>query len=159
MKFEILHTPGETPDALSVWIPKYRAVFVGDLMYDSFPNIYTLRGTPPRWALDYVHSLNRVLARKPQTITYDVQGEVYDIEDKIALLQRVVAEGAVRFAELMSRCRDRGEIIVTFMALLELIKLGGVTVVQSEVFGEISIVAREPGGNDPDATAPTASGA
>ncbi len=113
----------------------------------------------PATLFDLLDALNRVLARKPQTITYDVQGEVYDIEDKIALIQRVVAEGAVRFAELMSRCRDRGEIIVTFMALLELIKLGGVTVVQSEVFGDISIVAREPGGNDPDATAPTASGA
>ena len=60
--FELFATPGETPDALSVWMPKYKAAFVGDLMYDSFPNIYTLRGTQPRWALDYVNSLNKVLA-------------------------------------------------------------------------------------------------
>jgi alkyl sulfatase BDS1-like metallo-beta-lactamase superfamily hydrolase len=62
LKFEVFATPSETPDALSVWIPKLKAVFVGDLMYDSFPNIYTLRGTPPRWALEYVDSLNKVLA-------------------------------------------------------------------------------------------------
>ena len=88
-----------------------------------------------------------------------MQPEVYDIEDKMAYLLRAVEDGGVRFSTLMTRCRDRGEIIVTLMALLELIKLGGVLVVQTEAFGEISIVAREPGGNDTDATAPSASGA
>ncbi len=67
-QFEILHTPGETYDALAVWIPKYKAAFVGDNVYDSFPNIYTLRGTPPRWALDYVESINKVLALEPELV-------------------------------------------------------------------------------------------
>ncbi len=68
VQFEVFATPGETPDALSVWVPKYKAVFVGDLMYDSFPNIYTLRGTTPRWALEYVDSLNKVLALEPEIL-------------------------------------------------------------------------------------------
>jgi alkyl sulfatase BDS1-like metallo-beta-lactamase superfamily hydrolase len=68
VKFEILHTPGETYDALTVWIPKYKAAFVGDNFYDSFPNIYTLRGTQPRWALDYIASLNKVLELKPEIV-------------------------------------------------------------------------------------------
>jgi glyoxylase-like metal-dependent hydrolase (beta-lactamase superfamily II) len=66
VKFIVLSTPGETYDHASVWIPQYQAVFVGDNYYDSFPNIYTLRGTQPRWALDYVNSLNKVLALKPE---------------------------------------------------------------------------------------------
>ncbi len=68
VKFEVFHTPGETPDALSVWLPKYKAAFVGDNVYDSFPNIYTLRGTPPRWALDYVASINKVLKLQPELV-------------------------------------------------------------------------------------------
>lgn len=68
VRFEILHTPGETPDALSVWVPKYKAAFVGDNVYESFPNIYTLRGTTPRWALDYVASIDKVLALKPDVV-------------------------------------------------------------------------------------------
>jgi alkyl sulfatase BDS1-like metallo-beta-lactamase superfamily hydrolase len=68
VKFELLHTPGETPDHLTVWVPKYKAAFVGDNYYDSFPNIYTLRGTQPRWALDYVHSIDKVLALKPELL-------------------------------------------------------------------------------------------
>lgn len=66
LSFEIMHTPGETYDHLSVWIPELKAVFVGDNFYGSFPNIYTLRGTKPRWALDYVNSLDRVLALQPE---------------------------------------------------------------------------------------------
>lgn len=68
LKFEVFHTPGETYDHLTVWIPKYRAAFVGDNYYDSFPNIYTLRGTKPRWALDYVESIDKVLALKPEIV-------------------------------------------------------------------------------------------
>ncbi|HMV51793.1 MAG TPA: alkyl sulfatase dimerization domain-containing protein [Blastocatellia bacterium] len=66
VKFVVMSTPGETYDHATVWIPKYKAAFVGDNYYDSFPNIYTLRGTQPRWALDYVNSLNKVLELKPE---------------------------------------------------------------------------------------------
>jgi len=65
---KILHTPGETPDALTVWIPQYKAAFIGDNLYDSFPNMYTLRGTPPRWPLEYIASLDRVLALEPEIL-------------------------------------------------------------------------------------------
>jgi alkyl sulfatase BDS1-like metallo-beta-lactamase superfamily hydrolase len=68
VKFEIYRTPGETPDHLTVWIPQYKAAFSGDNYYESFPNIYTLRGTEPRWALDYVNSLNFVLGLKPEIV-------------------------------------------------------------------------------------------
>jgi alkyl sulfatase BDS1-like metallo-beta-lactamase superfamily hydrolase len=68
LKFEIYHTPGETPDHATVWIPKYKAAFVGDNFYESFPNLYTLRGTQPRLALEYVKSLNQVLALKPEIV-------------------------------------------------------------------------------------------
>lgn len=68
LSFHVMHTPGETYDHLSVWIPELKAVFVGDNFYGSFPNIYTLRGTKPRWALDYVTSLNKVLALEPEIL-------------------------------------------------------------------------------------------
>jgi len=67
-RFELLHTPGETPDHLTVWIPQYKAAFIGDNYYESFPNLYTLRGTRPRWALDYVESLDRILALGPELV-------------------------------------------------------------------------------------------
>ncbi|NOT60270.1 MAG: MBL fold metallo-hydrolase, partial [Acidobacteria bacterium] len=68
LKFIVMSTPGETYDHATVWIPQLKAAFVGDNYYESFPNIYTLRGTQPRWALDYVNSLNKVLALKPELV-------------------------------------------------------------------------------------------
>jgi len=68
LHFECYATPGETPDHLTVWIPELKAAFVGDNFYDSFPNMYTLRGTQPRWALDYVDSIDRILALKPEIL-------------------------------------------------------------------------------------------
>jgi alkyl sulfatase BDS1-like metallo-beta-lactamase superfamily hydrolase len=68
LTFDCFAAPGETPDMLNVWVPELKAVFVGDNYYASFPNLYTLRGTEPRWALDYVASLNKVLALKPEIV-------------------------------------------------------------------------------------------
>ncbi len=73
--FELFSTPGETPDHLTVWIPAYKTAFIGD-NYDaaglpepmSFPNLYTLRGTKPRWALDWISSIDKVLALKPEIV-------------------------------------------------------------------------------------------
>lgn len=68
LTFDVISTPSETHDALSVWIPERKAVFVGDLYYASFPNIYTLRGTKPRWALDYVNSLQKIMDLEPEIL-------------------------------------------------------------------------------------------
>jgi len=68
LTFDCFAAPGETPDHMNVWIPELKAVFIGDNYYASFPNLYTLRGTEPRPALNYVASLNRVLALKPEIV-------------------------------------------------------------------------------------------
>jgi glyoxylase-like metal-dependent hydrolase (beta-lactamase superfamily II) len=75
LKFELFSTPGETPDHLTVWIPAYKIAFIGDNYAGagipepmSFPNMYTLRGTRPRPALDWINSIDRVLALKPEIV-------------------------------------------------------------------------------------------
>ncbi|HEX5262277.1 MAG TPA: alkyl sulfatase dimerization domain-containing protein [Phenylobacterium sp.] len=68
LTFDCLSMPGETPDMLNVWIPELKALFIGDNYYASFPNMYTLRGTPPRPALNYVESIDKVVALKPEIV-------------------------------------------------------------------------------------------
>lgn len=87
-RFELYHTPGETPDHLTVWIPRYKAAFIGDNYYASFPNIYTLRGTQPRWALDYVNSLNKVLSLKPEIVLPSHGQPIYGNEQITRVLTR-----------------------------------------------------------------------
>ncbi|MFO7964867.1 MAG: alkyl sulfatase dimerization domain-containing protein [Desulfobacterales bacterium] len=78
--FEIMHTPGETYDAISIFIPEIKALFIGDLFYQSFPNIYTLRGTKPRWALDYAQSIDKVLALEPEIMLPSHGEPIYGVE-------------------------------------------------------------------------------
>ncbi len=77
LTFQMLHTPGETPDHLTVWIPEYKIAFPGDNYYLSFPNLYTLRGTEPRLALDYVTSLDTVLSWNPEILAPSHGAPIY----------------------------------------------------------------------------------
>jgi alkyl sulfatase BDS1-like metallo-beta-lactamase superfamily hydrolase len=88
LTFQLVHTPGETYDHLSVWIPEYRIAFSGDNIYGSFPNIYTLRGTKPRWALDYVESLDRVQSWHPDILAPSHQDPIYGADTIRARIQR-----------------------------------------------------------------------
>ena len=45
----------------------------------------------------------------------------------------------MRFSELFEGVTSRSEVVVTFLALLELIRLKQITAVQREPFGEIEI--------------------
>jgi alkyl sulfatase BDS1-like metallo-beta-lactamase superfamily hydrolase len=88
LTFQIMYTPGETYDGLTVWVPEYKAAFVGDNFYElSFPNMYTLRGTRPRWALDYVESLETVVSWGPELLAPSHLDPVYGnaaIDDKLS---------------------------------------------------------------------------
>lgn len=66
--FQLTHVGGETPDQSVIWIPDYNVVLAGDNYYSSFPNLYTLRGTKPRWALEYIAALDTMLAKDPEFI-------------------------------------------------------------------------------------------
>ena len=60
VKLTILHTRGETDDHISVWIASKQLLISGDTIYPFFPNIYSLRGTPPRDAFAWYHSVGRM---------------------------------------------------------------------------------------------------
>jgi segregation and condensation protein A len=97
----------------------------------------------PANLFDLLEALQRVMARKPERVVYAVETEGWDIEDKMSLIARTAAElGELKFSDLMREARARMEIIVSFMALLELIKLGKVLVVQDASFSDILILPR-----------------
>ena len=58
---------------------------------------------------------------------------------------RVLSERpSLRFSELFEGVTSRSEVVVTFLALLELIRLKQLTAVQREPFGEIEICRAAP---------------
>jgi alkyl sulfatase BDS1-like metallo-beta-lactamase superfamily hydrolase len=49
--FELVEAHGETHDQLFIWLPRQRVLMPGDNYYRAFPNLYTIRGTTPRYIL------------------------------------------------------------------------------------------------------------
>jgi glyoxylase-like metal-dependent hydrolase (beta-lactamase superfamily II) len=66
LHFQTTHFGGETPDTSIIWIQEEKALCIADNYYSSFPNLYTLRGTPPRPALEYAASLDKAIALEPE---------------------------------------------------------------------------------------------
>ena len=52
--------PGETPDELYVWVPEKGALFVGENIYELFPNLYSMRGTSYRDVSLWIDSLDEL---------------------------------------------------------------------------------------------------
>jgi segregation and condensation protein A len=72
----------------------------------------------------------------------EIFGENYTVSDKIETILARISEGAsVRFSELFAEMASRIEIVVTFLALLELMRLKQVRAIQPGEFGEIEIAA------------------
>jgi len=97
----------------------------------------------PATLFDLLEALNRVMARRPERTVYTVQTEAWDMEDKMSLIARTVAEdGRLLFSTIMGQASERMEVVVSFMALLELVKLGRVVVVQDANFADILILPK-----------------
>lgn len=65
LDIELVKAPGETADQLYVWLPKQRVVFAGDNFYQSWPNVYPLRGTAQRSIRDWIASIDSMAKEKP----------------------------------------------------------------------------------------------
>ena len=65
-KIQLFHAPGETNDQLFVWLPEKKALFPGDNFYKTFPNLYTIRGTPYRDLVGWVNSIDMMRYLEPE---------------------------------------------------------------------------------------------
>ncbi len=63
---DLVAAPGETADQLYVWLPDQKVVFAGDNFYQSWPNVYPLRGTARRSIRDWIASIDRMIQEQPE---------------------------------------------------------------------------------------------
>lgn len=66
VELHLVHAPGETDDQIFVWLPKHKVLLPGDNLYRTFPNLYTIRGTPYRDVRKWVASLDMMRALSPE---------------------------------------------------------------------------------------------
>lgn len=94
---------------------------------------------------DLINAFQNVLKRlnKPDE-TREIFEENHTVSDKIEFILKMTAHGtALRFGELFADAATRTEIVVTFLALLELVRLKKIRARQGEEFGEIEVVPVE----------------
>ena len=95
----------------------------------------------PEVGLDELLSAFRqVVERIDKVRLYEIVGEDITIEERIDfILREVQGRSQIKFTDLFVNERRKLVIVVTFFALLELIRLGRVKVAQDSLFGDIII--------------------
>ena len=97
---------------------------------------------------DLLTAFQEVLARANELPHEELKGSRFSVPEKMdVVLARARREGQVAFVALFAEDAPKGEIIVTFLALLELIRQHRVIVYQNAAFNELTIL---PSMEEPD---------
>lgn len=99
-------------------------------------------------------AFKRVLARIPPERFHEVQGETISVAEKAKwLATEVTRKGTLRFQDLFENVENlkKTDVIATFLALLEMVRMKLLGVRQGESEGLIHIVSRIPEGTDVEA--------
>ena len=94
----------------------------------------------------FARVMARAQMREDQPEPREIRKDSYTVQACMFRIQRRVRSGKCSFEDLFDGAPNRQEIVTLFQALLELIRLGRVTVRQRGVFGNISIQAAEKAG-------------
>jgi segregation and condensation protein A len=94
---------------------------------------------------DLLNAVNTVLKRfEKRDNPREIYEDKWSVSEKIEHIVRVMtSQATVRFSELFEAAMSRSEVVCTFLALLELIRLKQLVCGQSSDFGEIEIRRRE----------------
>jgi segregation and condensation protein A len=89
---------------------------------------------------DLISAFKELLDRRKALIAHEVEGEGPPVEQRMDELLAMIKEGeSLEFLALFASLETKAEMIVTFLALLELIRLKRVRVYQRGIFGPIRV--------------------
>ena len=90
---------------------------------------------------DLLSAFSKVLKEVPKNKFYEVVKDEVTVSDKIhEIFHILVKKSVIYFLELFNKARNKIDIIATFLALLELIRMKEILVKQDTVFGDIKII-------------------
>ena len=90
---------------------------------------------------DLINAFTEALKRAPEEILHEIIKEEFTVEQKIHdILHLLLDKSSIQLSTLFRKSRNKVEIIATFLAILELIRLKEVKIVQKQLFGEIEIL-------------------
>ena len=89
---------------------------------------------------DIARAFKVAMDNMPVIHSYELQREPIHLDDQKKLIMRSFdGDGRMRFSTLINQLDSKIAIVVTFLALLELIRSHKITIVQNELFGELEI--------------------
>lgn len=97
-------------------------------------------------SVSLAESIRHVIIELPddEELSEETMNEIMSITEKIDDIQNRLEKGfQTNFAEIISSAKSKTEVIVTFLAMLELIKQRLVTVTQENLFSDIVIKRKE----------------
>ncbi len=93
---------------------------------------------------DLIGALNALLANRSDPIVMELTTEVLTVKEKIQhILDEMASVESLLFESLFAKVFNRHAVIVTFLALLEVIRLGLVRVLQQDLFGPLRLIKTE----------------
>jgi segregation and condensation protein A len=118
-----------------------------DEFFATTPELPDLSAPAPEVAgqvgiFDLIRAFQKVLKRFENTTDIrEIVSDRYSVADKIEhLLEAIPMGGRVRFDSLFNSAASRVEVIVTFLAMLELMKLNHLMVEQEQMLGDIVVL-------------------
>jgi segregation and condensation protein A len=125
----------EAAGVLTVYKEKAKDIYYRDVPPHFDHEDFMLRAT----VLDLLSAFKRVLDQAPREVGHILREEI-TIEGKIRdVLDRLEKQPSMAFSELFSGAERRIDLIITFLALLELIRMKQVVAMQSDTFGSIRL--------------------
>ena len=89
---------------------------------------------------DIARAFKAALDNMPVIQSYELAREPVRLDDQKELVMRSFdGDGRMRFSTLLGQLDSKIAVVVTFLALLELIRSHQITVLQNELFGELEI--------------------
>ena len=89
---------------------------------------------------DLLAAFTKVLKAVPQADPHEVVKDEYSVAEKVhEIFHSLARQPLIRFSDLFKSAKNKIEVITTFLALLELVRLREVLVTQDTHFGEIEI--------------------
>jgi segregation and condensation protein A len=98
---------------------------------------------------DLITAFSKALKDVPKDIFLEVIKDDFTVDEKIhQLLHLLLVSPLISLGDLFSKAKNKMEIVATFLAILELIRLKEINIKQREVFGEI-VIARNSNNIEP----------
>jgi len=93
---------------------------------------------------DLLSAFSNALKEIPKELFYEIIKDEFTVEEKVHdLLHMLMNTASLSLSSLFGKAINQVEMVVTFLAILELIRLKEIVVAQKELFGDILVVRNQ----------------